>query len=133
LNIFVDTSVWSLAFRRDSPKGRFVAELTRAISAGDGIFITGLIVQEILQGISGPRQRDQIFARFAALPLLLPDWDDHVSASDLFHRCRRAGTQIETIDALLAQLCLRYDLTLLTADKDFERIANHSALRIWQS
>jgi len=133
LNIFVDTSVWSLALRRDGPGGLFVAELTRAINAGDTVFTTGLIVQEILQGVSGPRQRVQIIARLALLPCLTPEWEDHVSAADLFGRCRRAGVQIESVDALLAQLCLRYDLTMLTADRDFHHIARHMPLRIWQA
>jgi hypothetical protein len=133
LNIFVDTSVWSLAFRRDAPGGSFVTELSRAISAGDGIFISGLVVQEILQGVSGPRQRGQIIAHLASLPLLTPDWEDHIGAADLFNRCRRGGVQVESVDALLAQLCLRYDLTMLTADKDFSRMARHCALRIWQN
>ncbi|HEY2068008.1 MAG TPA: PIN domain-containing protein [Rhizomicrobium sp.] len=133
MNIFVDTSVWSLALRRDAPGEPFVAELTRAITAGDAIFITGLVVQEILQGVSGPRQRDQILARLASFPVLRPDWDDHLGAADLFSRCRRAGVQIESIDALFAQLCLRYDLTMLTADGDFRHIAKHSTLRIWQA
>jgi predicted nucleic acid-binding protein len=133
LSVFVDTSVWSLAFRRDVPGGPFVQELSRALNAGEGIFVTGLVVQEILQGVSGPRQRDQILARLASFPLLAPDWDDHIGAADLFNRCRRSGIQIETVDALFAQLCVRYDLTLLTSDKDFHRIAKHSALRIWQS
>jgi hypothetical protein len=133
LNIFVYTSVWSLALRRDAPGGPFVAELSRALNAGDIIFITGLIVQEILQGVSGPRHRDQVVARLASLPFLTPEWEDHVSAADLFGRCRRAGVQIESVDALLAQLCLRYDLTMLTADKDFHQIAKRSDLRIWQA
>jgi predicted nucleic acid-binding protein len=37
--------------------------------------------------------------------------------------CRRAGLQIGTIDALLAQLCIRHDLTMLTADQDFAHLA----------
>jgi hypothetical protein len=132
LNIFVDTNVWSLAFRRDAPGGPFVGELSRAIYASDGIFTTGLVVQEILQGVSGPRQRDQILTRLASFPLLTPEWDDHISAADLFNRCRRSGVQIESVDALFAQLCLRYDLIMLTADKDFDWIAKHSTLNVWK-
>ena len=131
MNIFVDTSVWSLALRRDAPNGPLVAELARAINAGDGVFVSGLIVQEILQGVSGPRQRDQIIARLASLPLLTPDWDDHIAAAELLTRCRRAGVQVESVDVLLAQLCLRYDLTMLAADKDFVHMAKHCPLRIW--
>jgi antitoxin PrlF len=43
----------------------------------------------------------------------------------------RAGIQIGTIDALLAQLCLRHDLTMLTTDRDFYNIARHCGLRLW--
>lgn len=66
------------------------------------------------------------------MALLMPDQDDHVRAAELRNRCRRNGMQIGTIDALLAQLCIRYDLTMLTTDKDFVRIAGHSALNVWQ-
>ena len=35
-------------------------------------------------------------------------------------------------DALLIQLCVRHDLTLLTTDKDFISAAKHTPLRVWQ-
>jgi hypothetical protein len=47
--------------------------------------------------------------------------------------CRRAGIQIGTIDALLAQLCIRHRLTMLTTDHDFEAIAAHSPLLVRQA
>lgn len=65
------------------------------------------------------------------LPLLVPDWRDHIDAAELRNRCRRAGIQVGTIDALLAQLCIRHDLTLLAADKDFRHMARHCALKVW--
>lgn len=133
MNIFVDTSVWSLALRRDAPGGQYVAELARAVRDGDTIFTAGLVVQEILQGVSGPRQREHILARLASLPVLHPEWHDHVSAAELFNNCRRAGVQIESIDALFAQLCIGHGLTLLTADADFHQIARHAPLEIWRA
>jgi predicted nucleic acid-binding protein len=39
---------------------------------------------------------------------------------------------VGTIDALLARLCLRHDLELLTTDQDFVRIADRAPLRVWQ-
>jgi hypothetical protein len=29
-------------------------------------------------------------------------------------------------------LCIRHDLTMLTADKDFGHVANHSVLQVWR-
>ena len=131
LSLFVDTSVWSLAFRRDMPASASERrELVRAIEAGEELVTTGLVLQELLQGFSGPRDRAQILDRFAALPLLVPDRGDHVNAAELRNKCRRGGIQIGTIDALLAQLCLRHDLTMLTADRDFRGIVRHCALKL---
>ena len=97
----------------------------------DVVVTTGLVLQELLNGFSGPKSRAQIIERFAALPLLQPDREDHVSAADLRNKCRRAGVQVGTIDALLAQLCIRHDLTLLSTDNDFKLAAAHCALRVW--
>ena len=130
--LFVDTSIWSLALRRDSPvPGREVRALVHAIEGGETLLTIGLVLQELLQGFSGPKSRDQILNRFASIPLLVPDRDDHVRAAELRNHCRRSGVQVGTIDALLAQLCIRHDLTMLTADEDFRRIADHSKLKLW--
>jgi len=133
VTLFVDTSVWSLAFRRDRDSAApEVGALRTALEGGEIIVTTGLILQELLQGFAGPRAREDIIDRFSALPLLTPDRRDHIDAAELRNRCRRVGVQIGTIDALLAQLCVRHDLTLLTTDKDFHRVAAHCPLEIWR-
>ena len=133
MSLFVDTSVWSLALRRDAPASApEVTALLHAIGSGETILTTGIVLQELLQGFTGPKARDQILDRFSAVPLLVPDRDDHVEAAGLRNRCRRSGVQIGTIDALLAQLCVRHDLTMLTTDLDFTHISGHTALRVWK-
>jgi predicted nucleic acid-binding protein len=97
----------------------------------DLVVTTGLVLQELLQGFSGAKAQTQITERFAALPLLQPDRDDHIGAAVLRNTCRQSGVQMGTIDALLAQLAIRHDLTLLTTDKDFTHAAKHCSLRIW--
>jgi predicted nucleic acid-binding protein len=132
VSLFVDTSVWSLALRRDQPAGRAeVGMLVRAVESGETLLTTGLVLQELLQGFAGPKSRFQIVERFSALPLIVPDRDDHIDAVELRNHCRRKGVQIGTIDALLAQLCMHYDATMLTADEDFTRVAEHSRLKLW--
>jgi predicted nucleic acid-binding protein len=132
LTLFVDTSVWSLAFRRDAPPpSHHVLELRRALDGGETVVITGLVLQELLQGFSGPKDRGTILDRFADLPILSPDRRDHIEAAELRNLCRRHGIQIGTIDALLAQLCVRHGLTMLTTDNDFQMIARHSTLKVW--
>ncbi|HSW28414.1 MAG TPA: PIN domain-containing protein [Longimicrobiales bacterium] len=132
MSLLVDTSVWSLALRRDAPPDLpEVRALGDALASGELVVTTGLILQEILQGFSGPRAREAILGRFRALPFLTPDRGDHIDAAALRNRCRRSGIQIGTIDALLAALCLRHGLSILTTDADFRRIAEVSPLSVW--
>jgi len=132
VNLFVDTSVWSLALRRDETSADpSVQRLRDALSSGEGVFTTGLVLQELLQGFRGPKARDAIVDRFASLPLLMPDRSDHIEAAETRNTCRRRGIQVGTIDALLAQLCVRHDLVMLSTDRDFESMATCLGLRLW--
>ena len=132
MSLFVDTSVWSLAWRRDSPSSApEVSELERALKASESIYTTGLILQELLQGFTRPKAHQQIIEYFSALPLLVPDRQDHIQAADLRNTCRRKGKQVGTVDALIAQLCIRHELTILTTDKDFLQIAILVPLSVW--
>ncbi len=95
------------------------------------VVTTGLILQEILQGFSGPRAKEAILERFGTLPFVVPDRADHIEAAGLRNLCRRKGIQVGTIDALLAELCIRHEMTLLTTDADFQRIADVTPLSTW--
>ncbi|MFT4195254.1 PIN domain-containing protein [Ottowia sp.] len=132
MTLLVDTSVWSLALRRDAPTGEpEVATLHEALAGADTVVTTGIVLQELLQGFGTPKARTRIIASFGALALIPPDREDHVAAADLRNTCRAAGVQFGTIDALIAQLCIRHDLTLLTTDQDFSHAARHCKLKLW--
>ncbi len=132
MTLFVDTSVWSLALRRDVPASEpQVQALKQALLGNDMVVTTGVVLQELLQGFSGPKASEQIIERFATLPLIAPDREDHIAAAGIRNTCKRAGIQIGTMDALLAQLCIRHDMTLLSTDKDFVLASRHCALRVW--
>jgi predicted nucleic acid-binding protein len=132
VTLLVDTSVWSLALRRDDPTPvPEVEALHRALEGHAEVLTTGLILQELLQGFPGPGSRVALIGHLGALPLVTPERRDHIEAADLRNRCGRAGIQLGTMDALIAQLCIRHRLTLLTTDDDFSRIARREALRLW--
>ena len=53
MNVLVDTSVWSLALRRDSPPDiKETRILERCIERKDALFSTGTIIQGLLHGTS---------------------------------------------------------------------------------
>lgn len=132
MSLLVDTSVWSLALRRDAVQSEpEVAVLRDALLGADQVFITGFVLQELLQGFAGPKARDSLIERLAALAFLSPDREDHIEAVEVRNTCRRHGVQIGTVDALLIQLCRRHDLVMLTTDKDFQMAAPHIDFRLW--
>ena len=131
MSLFVDTSVWSLALRRDAPSDHpAVSVLRRALLDGDTIVITGIVLQELLQGFHGPKDQARLVEHLQVLPFLNPTRDSYVQAAALRNTCRRKGVQLGTIDALIAQLCIEHDLVLLTTDNDFVHAARFVPLRL---
>jgi predicted nucleic acid-binding protein len=131
VSLFVDTSAWSLALRRDTQSEHAaVAILRRALLDGDTIVTTGIVIQELLQGFNGAKDQARIIDRLQVLPLLNPARETHIQAAMLRNACRRNGVQIGTIDALIAQLCIEHDLALLTADNDFVNAARFVPLKL---
>ncbi len=63
-------------------------------------------------------------------PVITPEIDDQIEAAGLRNMCRRKGIQIGTIDALIAQLCIRHTLQLLTTDENFRHMAKHTPLSL---
>ena len=134
MSLLVDTSVWSLAFRRDSQVATpEVSTLQHSLDGADQVFTTGLVMQELLQGFSGPKARDQLIERFGALGFLQPDREDHIEAAGIRNTCRRNGVQIGTIDAVLIQLALKNDLVLLSSDNDFLLASKYIKFRLWRA
>lgn len=132
MTLLVDTSVWSLAFRRDTvPNVPEVEILRRALSGKEDVVVAGVIVVELLRGFLPSSVHRSLIEHFAAIPLLEPSRSDYVAAAELINTCRRSGVQLGTVDAIIAQLAISYDVTLLTTDRDFTNAAAHIPLRVW--
>lgn len=108
-----------------------VAALKTALTSGDLVVTTGLVLQELLQGFSGPKASADLLTRFRDIPLLSPTRETHIAAAALRNHCRRNGVQAGTVDALIAQLCIESELILLTTDNDFSHIARFSKVKLW--
>ena len=90
MSLLVDTSVWSLALRRDVEQSApEVVALRHALLGTDQVFTTGLVLQELLQGFTGPKDRAQLDDRLSALAFLQPVKEDHIEAAEVRNSCRR--------------------------------------------
>ena len=130
--LLVDTSVWSLAYRRDAPPDvPEVRALREALGGGDAIVTTGIILLELLRGFVPERAQQTIRADLGVLECVEPRWADYEAAAELSNACRRQGVQLGAVDALLAHLAIAHELTLLTTDRDFVLAAACIPLRVW--
>jgi predicted nucleic acid-binding protein len=132
--LLVDTSVWSLAYRRDTPPDLPQVEALRsALVDGDHVVITGMVLLELLRGFVPSRAQERILEDLAVVDLIEPKRDDYVAAARLANTCRKSGVQLGSVDALLAQVAIANDLVLLTTDRDFENAVPWIPLRLWRA
>jgi len=131
MKLLVDTSIWSLALRRKSNVlNKEALILKTVIEQGEDIYLLGIILQEILQGIKNPKDFLQITEYLEAFPLVELTREDYVKAAELKNILIEKGKQISTIDALIAHTAISRDLYLFTADDDFSHIAKSTKLKL---
>lgn len=116
--LLVDSSVW-INFHRS-----LETEATRFVDSRDEheeLAITGIIFQEVLQGVSDERVYARLEAMFSALLILQPrELQTYDLAARLYRRARLAGLTIrKPNDCLIAALALEHDALLVHNDRDF--------------
>jgi len=85
-----------------------------------------MIYQELLQGARDEKDFSLLRDYFAELAFRHPQDEkaSYAAAASIYYDCRRKGITIRsTVDCLIAQIAIDYDLILLHNDRDFERIA----------
>jgi predicted nucleic acid-binding protein len=133
MKVLVDTSVWSLALRREKPVDNgYLLELTELINEQRVVMI-GPVRQELLSGIRVPAQFQRLREHLRAFPDLLLTSSDFERAAEYFNLCRSRGVQGSNTDFLLCAVAVNHNLALLTADLDFFRFAEHLPIRLLQA
>lgn len=126
--VLVDTSVWVDVLRdRNSALGGEIASL---LGGPVRIVTTGLVVQEVLQGVSVPRQVAQVATLFVRLRYLSPSRPTHQRAASLYRKLRTRGITVPSVDVLLAQLALDHGVRIWSLEGHFAAIASASKLRL---
>lgn len=123
MNVLVDTSVWSLAFRRDAPRGTAEEQELRELVGEGRVLMLGAIRQELLSGIRRAEQFKRVQERLRAFPDLPLSEADYEEAASCFNRCRSRGVEGSNTDFLMCAVALRRRAAILTMDGDFPRLA----------
>jgi predicted nucleic acid-binding protein len=126
--VFVDTSVWIEFFAGRG--GAEVSALIRALDEGTALLYSGLVLQELFQGIASQRERDLVEQHFQPFMEVFPTRETHRLASDLYRTARNNGFQIRSsIDCLFAACCLQHEALILARDHDFAFLSIISDLK----
>ena len=126
--ILVDSSVW-IDFFSPLP-GRAGTELRRIIIDAEPFAIAGIVVTEILQGLT--RDVDEIERYLSMWDILEPaGFATYRKAAAIFRLARSKGVSLSTIDTLIAAIAIHHRATVFTLDKDFSRIARLTGLPLY--
>lgn len=119
MSVIIDTSVWSLALRRDAPvDGPYERELRALVEGGRAVML-GPVRQELLSGVRDKEHFKLLKQRLRAFPDLRLRSTDYEEAAECFNRCRARGVQGSNTDLLICAAALSRGLPIFTADDDF--------------
>ncbi len=127
MNVLVDTSVWSLAFRRkpadlNAVEKAIVVELGELIKEGR-VRIFGLIRLELLRGIKTVAQYEKVLAAIEKFQDEMIGTIDYESAAKCANACGAKGIAVSVTDALICQIAMSRGFSIFTTDPDFQNYA----------
>ena len=126
--ILVDSSVW-IDFLSSAP-GRAGGELRRMINDAEPFALAGVIITEILRGLT--RDASRIERYLTQWDLLEPSgFRTYREAAAIFRLGRSQGVSLRTMDVLIAAVALEHRASVFTLDKDFSRIARLTGLPLY--
>ena len=126
--ILVDTSAWIEFLRNTGSRACGLVDevLTQEVAICDAVRM------EVLAGARDEahlRSLQRLLARAAVVPTRATDYDD---AAALYRRCRREGETVrKLIDCLIASVAIRAGAPVLHSDADFDVLARHTELRVY--
>jgi predicted nucleic acid-binding protein len=138
MKVVVDTSVWSLALRRNSATensqtddGLKVALLRDWITDGR-VVLLGAIRQEILSGIRHTVQYVRLRDYLRAFPNVELTMADYELAAEFYNTCRQKGIQGSNTDFLICAAAWHRNYGILTTDRDFQNFTEHIPITLME-
>jgi hypothetical protein len=135
LQILVDTSVWSLAFRRQKDQtgkseAEQIASLRELIQDGRARLF-GPVRQELLSGIRERSQYEKLRDQLRAFPEEALTQADYENAAFWSNECRRGGVAGSSVDFLICSVAIARRWQVFTFDGDFRRYAQIIPLQLF--
>jgi hypothetical protein len=125
----VDTSVWIdfLAARNTAQ----VAVLESILDQREDLCLCGVILTEVLQGIRDDKQHKLTKSVLSSLIYLPMHQSAFLLAANIYRTLRSRGiTMRNSVDCMIAAVCIEHKARLLHNDRDFDQIAGVFGLQI---
>ena len=127
--VLVDTTVWIDLFSGlTTPQ---VIVLESLILKREDICVCGVILTEVLQGIPDDKEHGKTQAIFSNLLYLPMTRETFLLAAHIYRSLRARGITIRnSIDCMIAAVCIENKVALLHHDRDFALISKNFDLKI---
>ena len=125
--IIVDTSVWIEYFKNND---KFVLLIENNLNL-EKIFITGIIISELLHGVRNYAEYKMLSKSIDAIPYLECIFDDWLKTGKILFELKRKNIPVPLTDVLIATIAIRNDASVLTLDKHFENIIQITPLNLY--
>lgn len=116
--LLVDTSVWIDYFRNNSHATEFLEKQLLE----DKVYIVGIIVSELLQGIKNETDREIIRNSLDAINYINMNYADWIRAGDISYSLRKNGVTLPLTNIVIAAAAIENKLTVVTNDKHLNQI-----------
>ncbi len=127
--MLVDTSVWIDFFAARNTAQ--VALLESTIDQRVDLCLCGVILTEVLQGIRDDKQYMQTESVLSNLIYLPMDQSTFLLAANIYRTLRSRGITIRnSVDCMIAAVCIEHKADLLHNDRDFDYIADVFGLQV---
>lgn len=125
MRVVVDTSVWSLAFRRRTPTPSPHTLLLTDLIKDGRVLLLGIVRQELLSGIRHAEQFERLRNHLRSFPDIPFETEDFEVAASFFNTCMTHGIRGSMVDFLICAFASRRDCQVFTSDPDFGLYSRH--------
>lgn len=131
MKVLVDTCVWSQVLRYNTPNHELSKIMTELINNGL-VVIIGQIRQELLSGISGSRQFNELKKMLSAFNDIQLNTTHFEKAAEFNNICRAKGVQGSSVDFIICAVAHLESLYIFTTDRDFENYQKYLPIKLFE-
>jgi predicted nucleic acid-binding protein len=133
LKIIVDTSIWSIALRRQTSQNELIIKELESLIGDFLVQLVGPIRQEILSGIKSEKQYEKLKNYLRSFPDYQIQTEDVELAAQFFNKCRSKGIQGSNTDFLICSIAVNNNWQVFTTDQDFSHFQQIIPVKLYKA